>query len=153
MNLKGEMGNLEILWDISSKFIKTFITIHATKRDSNLASSLQMLTDEISVVLQKNKRIKRVTLIEVERFFTENKRVLCEIDGEQFEVHKRIYELEKLLPSKLFMRTSSGEIIRINVIRNFELTGKGELRINLKNGKQTYSSRRYAQRIRRNFLK
>lgn len=61
--------------------------------------------------------------------------------------------MKELLPQKLFIQLSNSEIVNIAQIKEFSLSPAGSYQVDLSNGRKTYTSKRYAQRIRKELLK
>ncbi|MCR5743893.1 MAG: LytTR family transcriptional regulator [Lachnospiraceae bacterium] len=72
---------------------------------------------------------------------------------ETFTVQEKLYELEDKLPPNRFVRISKSEIVGIRMIKSMDLSVTGTIRITMKNGYETYVSRRNVARIKDMLLK
>ena len=61
--------------------------------------------------------------------------------------------MKEILPPKLFIQLSNSEIVNVTQIKAFSLSSTGSYQVDLSNGRRTYTSRRYAQIIRKELLK
>lgn len=147
---------MRIELNIAKEIIEPFITINATKQDQtiiDLQSAIEDITQEVEVISRTSDKVVRIPLASVIRFYTDNKRVVCESTIGSYYIQKRIYELVESLSKKQFVKLSSGEIVRTACIREFELSKRGSYLVLLTNGKTTYVSRRCLSVLRKELLK
>ncbi|MBA1394261.1 LytTR family transcriptional regulator, partial [Lactobacillus sp. XV13L] len=97
-------------------------------------------------------RNKIIAYYEIVSINTQGKEVVCETKNGAYRLKKRLYELKKLLPSHLFLQIFSSEIVNFSCIQEFALTRNGIYQVILQSGKTTYTSRRYMQEIRKEYL-
>lgn len=69
-----------------------------------------------------------------------------------YRIKQRLYEVKLLLPTQLFVQISSSEIVNFSYIQEFALAQNGIYQVILKNGKMTYTSPRYMQKIKKEYL-
>ena len=81
------------------------------------------------------------------RFYSGAKLVYAQTTEDEFQISKRLYELEESLPLQ-FVRVSNSEIINLDYVSNFSLSAGGIINIVFKNGVRTSSSRRYLKKIK-----
>ena len=77
--------------------------------------------------------------------------MLLGIDG-TYTVQKKLYELEEELGERIFVRISKSELVNIRKIKNLDMSMAGTIRIVMKNGYETYVSRRNVARIKNRLL-
>ncbi len=82
------------------------------------------------------------------RCFTEGGRVFAATERETYLLHLRLYELERQLSSRRFLRISNSELVNLEMVQSFDLSMAGTIRVFLAGGQQTYVSRRYVKRIK-----
>jgi len=83
------------------------------------------------------------------RFYGEDKEVRAQrLDGETYTVRQRLYELEKRLPRRAFIRVSHSEIVNWKRVTALDLSLTGTIRVTLEGGVETYVSRRYVKKIK-----
>ena len=86
------------------------------------------------------------------QFIHKKKEVVCETEQDVYRIKQRLYEVKFLLPTQLFVQISSSEIVNFSYIQEFALAQNGIYQVILKNGKMTYTSRRYMQKIKKEYL-
>lgn len=64
-----------------------------------------------------------------------------------FENNRRLYELERILPS-CFVRVSRSGLLNLNQVRSYCPLPNGLMKAELKNGEEVYISRKYLREIR-----
>ena len=69
--------------------------------------------------------------------------------GEVFETPLRLYELEKLLAARGFLRASKSAVVNFNAVRSLRPDLGGRLRLTMRGGEQIYASRQYAPDIKK----
>ena len=98
----------------------------------------------------KGKIDDQVYLVEIgkiQRFYTENRKVLAETTSQTYSIDLRLYQVLEILPTT-FIQISQSEIVNIDSISHLKLTPNGLVEIFLKNESFTYSSRRYLKTIK-----
>lgn len=142
--------------NLSPDIQEEFIEINA-KRKTQAISSLTIAVSQLISTQQligyQNQRRKAISFYQVVRIFTENRQLICQTLTGYYRIHYRLYELKELLPSRLFIQISSSEIVNLSQIKDFSLSKTGIYQVELLDGSQTFTSRRYAQKIRRGLLK
>ena len=126
------------------------IVIRADKRDGQINSLIEKLTHNEPV---------RLTVLDINNcpsVIDEKEIVFVSADGknEQFvTVHGKycakqtLQNVEDIL-SDYFLRVSRFEIINLKMVRKYDFTLGGTLRIEFENGMETWASRRYIPLIR-----
>ncbi len=86
---------------------------------------------------------------EIIRIYSQDKKVFAETAEGTFTLKARLYELEEVLDGRVFMRISNSEIINLRQVRRMDTSLTGTICVSMKNGTQTYASRRYVALIRK----
>ncbi len=86
---------------------------------------------------------------EICRIYSQDKKVFAETKDGTYTLKARLYELEETLDNRVFMRISNSEIINLRQVKRMDTSLTGTICVSLKNGTQTYASRRYVALIRR----
>ncbi|WEV38855.1 LytTR family DNA-binding domain-containing protein [Lactobacillus sp. ESL0680] len=144
-----------VKFNIDPQFQPTWIAINTDKKTTKLekmASSIRHLVNDWQIQGSRNNQIKMIPLYEITRFYTQNKYVVCEADGQTYRIKPRIYELNNSLPPDTFIQISSSEIVSLASIDSLSLTKTGCYQVNLTTGETTFTSRRYMQKLRKEFL-
>lgn len=98
-----------------------------------------------------NKRMLRRT--EILSAYSEGQKVLVLTSDGRYTVSKALYELEAELGDRDFLRISRSEIVNIHKIRSLDMSITGTIRLVLKNGYETYVSRRNVAKIKEKLTK
>ena len=90
-------------------------------------------------------------LEQVLRLYAERQQVLAQTADGVFALRQRLYELEERLSPHRFVRISNSEIVNARMITGMDFSLTGTIRLSLRGGIETYASRRYVSRIRKQF--
>ncbi|BDR57388.1 LytTR family DNA-binding domain-containing protein [Xylocopilactobacillus apis] len=141
--------------EINEAYQEAFISVNAQKDSVELhvlADAIREFVNEQNLAGSDRGAQKIIPIYQIIRVHTLGKHVVCETISGTFQVKERIYELRHLLSERLFLQISSSEIVNISQIANFSLTKNGIYQVNFKNGKITYASRRYMQKIKKEYF-
>ncbi|RMC40855.1 LytTR family transcriptional regulator [Lactobacillus sp. ESL0236] len=140
---------------IDPQAIDLSVTVNTPQIDNNsttLQDNLSYFVNEQNLIGYQNGRQKVIALYDVISIHTQDKKVICETNQGNYRLKKRLYEIKSILPQRVFIQVSSSEIVNFSCIQEFALTRNGIYQIIFKNGHTTYSSRRYMQKIKKEFL-
>ena len=90
---------------------------------------------------------------EVYSFYAEGQRVIAMDASKRYSVPQKLYELEKEYESLSFVRISKSEIVNYKKIKSLDMSLTGTIKVAMKNGYETYSSRRNVAKIKELLLK
>ncbi|MBR6257515.1 MAG: LytTR family transcriptional regulator [Lachnospiraceae bacterium] len=90
---------------------------------------------------------------EIYSFYAEGQKVFALDATKKYTVSGKLYELEKDYEDLCFVRISKSEIINYKKIRNLDLSLTGTIKVVMKNGYETFSSRRNVARLKELLLK
>lgn len=144
---------MKIKFNVLNDIKIPFISVNVNERNNDterIFNDINIINKSYEIILHENKRIIKKYLYQINRFYTENKKVKCETNGGIYDINKRIYQLVAELPNNLFVQISSSEII--SIIKNIELTKNGTYKIRLTNNNLTFTSRRYVNKLRSSLL-
>ena len=77
------------------------------------------------------------------------KKLKIAAESGSYEMSMTMREMEERLRRDAFLRISRYEIINLHKVRKFDFSVSGSLRIEMKNGSQTWASRRFIAEIRK----
>ena len=92
-----------------------------------------------------------IPLSDILRLYAERQTVLVQTQQGTYTVRQRLYELEESLAPHRFVRISNSEIVNARMITGMDFSLAGTIRLSLRGGIETYASRRYVSRIRKQF--
>ena len=141
--------------------MKIEVKVDETCQETTVVIYTDRVTDEIQQLVRKLSQDAPQVIVgfledeaviltqeEIIRAYAEGGKVLAETPNGDFQLRLRLYELEERLESTRFVRISNAEIVNLGWIRGFDLSFSGTICVRLKNGKQTYVSRRYVAKIK-----
>ena len=126
---------------IDSQVTEDSVSIEArlmTESIQELVHFAQHLGKEDKIHVKKEDEIYLLDTKEIHRIYTAK---------DSYRAQQALYQLLQVLPD-YFLQISQSEIINSRQISHLKLTPNGLIQIFLKNGDQTYSSRRYLKSIK-----
>ena len=141
---------MKIKYDIQEKYQEIEIHLCNHERSAELLELRGVLESVLGIKIKvhKNQEYRTLTPAEIVRIFSQNKRVYVRTKDECYEVNDRIYTLEEQLQDRGFVRISNSELVNIRQIEKLDMSYAGTIRMYLKNGDETYVSRRYMKKIK-----
>lgn len=141
---------MKILLDIQEKYKDIEVHICSDTKSKNVLSLRDLLEGMFNekITVHKNQETKSVTAYEIVRIYSENKKVYLRTPKYTYEVRDRLYSLEESLRDKGFVRISNSEIVNISQIEKLDMSYTGTIKMYMKNGDETYVSRRYVSKIK-----
>ncbi|HEM5183576.1 TPA: LytTR family transcriptional regulator [Streptococcus suis] len=136
---------------ISPDIVEDLVTIEAqamSEQVAHLVSYIQNLDKQRSdLTVKKGEQVYLVEHGEIVRFYLEGKVLQVETVETTYTSSLRLYQVKKDLPAN-FLQISQSEIIHIKQLDYLKLTANGLVKLVMKNGSVTYSSRRYLKVIK-----
>ena len=86
-------------------------------------------------------------------FYSEGQKVFAMNDDGAYSIAKKLYELEEELDRNAFVRISKSEIINYRKIKKLDMSIVGTIRVIMKNGYETYASRRNVAKLKELLVK
>ncbi|MBP2622052.1 LytTR family DNA-binding domain-containing protein [Streptococcus panodentis] len=120
---------------------------HMTENIQKLVRFSQNLGKQDQLHVKREDQIYLLNTEEIYRIYTENRQIQVRTADGSYRSQQPLYQLLETLP-EYFLQISQSEIINSRQISHLRLTPNGLIQIFLKNGVQTYSSRRYLKSIK-----
>ncbi len=141
---------MKILFDIQEKYTDTEIHICNHEKNRKVLELREMLEGMFheKMTVYREHDAKTLRVFEIIRIYSENKKVYVRTKGETYEVRDRLYVLEESLKDKGFVRISNSEIVNIEYIEKMDLSYVGTIKMLMKNGDETFVSRRCIGKIK-----
>ena len=124
--------------------------------DHEVSQELQKLMEDISSFVNPGLPVQRqngdkMVLHEkdVISFFSQGQKVFARTEDETYVVARKLYELEQDLSEALFFRISKSEIINLKRIQKLDMSLSGTIKVVMKDGSETYTSRRNVARLKK----
>ncbi|HEM6592944.1 response regulator transcription factor [Streptococcus suis] len=136
---------------ISPDILEDLVTIEAqamSEQITQLVAYVQNLDKQTSrLTVKKGEQVYLLEYDEIVRLYLEDKVLQVETVGDSFTSNLRLYQVKEELPDN-FLQISQSEIIHIKQLDHLKLTANGLVKLVMKNGSVTYSSRRYLKSIK-----
>lgn len=136
---------------ISSDIVEDLVTIEAqamSEQVTHLVSYIQNLDKQrSSLTVKKGEQVYLLEHDEIVRLYLEDKVLQVETVETTYTSNLRLYQVKEDLPAN-FLQISQSEIIHIKQLDYLKLTANGLVKLVMKNGSVTYSSRRYLKVIK-----
>ena len=126
------------------------IIIYAKQIDENISELIDNIssTNHHTLKVFKDDKMYILQQKDIESIYSENSKIFVRCNNELYTIKNRLYELEKLLNKKSFIRISNSEIINFDKVENIDFKIFGTLIINFKSTNIAYASRRYIPKIK-----
>ena len=141
--------------EISSKYDEIEIHVCKNKADSEVKNTLETLHavfDKSIKAVDERGNVCTVTPSEVISFYAEGQKVFALKDDGKYSIPFKLYELEEEFEKLFFVRISKSELVNVKKIKSLDLSLTGTIKVIMKNGYETYTSRRNVTRLK-NILK
>ncbi len=138
------------------------IKIDSSYTEPKIVITTAVVTEEINDIVKKlsedtpqiisGSKEEKIEVIEQDdliRIYANSGKVLAVTNKGEYTLRLRLYEIEKRLNPKQFVRISNSEIVNIKKVNNFDLSFTGTICVKLSNGTLTYVSRRYVPKIKK----
>ncbi|HFI0350927.1 TPA: LytTR family DNA-binding domain-containing protein [Streptococcus suis] len=136
---------------ISSEILEDLVTIEAqtmSEQITHLVTYIQNLDKQrSSLTVKKGEQVYIVEHDEIVRLYLEDRLLQVETVENVYTSNLRLYQVKEDLPAN-FLQISQSEIIHIKQLDHLKLTANGLVKLVMKNGSVTYSSRRYLKVIK-----
>lgn len=129
------------------------IVVHTNRMTPELETLLHRLSDPSpeTVAVRTESGVELLAPEEIMRVYSERQRVYIQTAAGVYPIRARLYEMEKRLEGRTFVRISSSELVNTRMITGMDFSLAGTIRLSLKGGVTTYVSRRRVAEIKKMF--
>lgn len=140
---------MKVTFEMSDAYDEALVQIYADAMTDQIREIIQICSEEGQGTLfgLKEEQLIPIQKEEMVRFFSLDKKTYCETPEETLLIKEPLYKLEERFIHMI--RISNSEIINPDYIKDLELSLAGTIKVNLKNGGKTYTSRRYMKEFKR----
>ncbi|HEM4054546.1 TPA: LytTR family transcriptional regulator [Streptococcus suis] len=142
---------MKVKLTISPEILEDLVTIEAqamSEQVSHLVTYVQNLDKQrSSLTVKKGEQVYLLEHEEIVRLYLEYRLLQVETVENVYTSNLRLYQVKEDLPAN-FLQISQSEIIHIKQLDHLKLTSNGLVKLVMKNGSVTYSSRRYLKVIK-----
>lgn len=114
-----------------------------------LANSISGFLDEQMVGTDERGNKVMLKPLEMIRFYAQEQKVFAQDEKGSYSIHEKLYELEKSLDDKRFMRISKSEIVNLKKIKKLDMDMVGTIKVILTDGTECYTSRRNVTNLKK----
>ncbi|MBP5264443.1 MAG: LytTR family transcriptional regulator DNA-binding domain-containing protein [Lachnospiraceae bacterium] len=136
--------------EIDPKYVELELHVCKDAMDEEVARTLgdlHALFDESIRAVDERGNQLLLPLVGIYSFFAEGQRVYALDEKQKYVVSAKLYELEEKYEES-FVRISKSELVNVKKIKSLDLSLTGTIKVIMKNGYETYSSRRNVAKIR-----
>ncbi len=129
------------------------IVIHTDRMTDEIEALVKRLStpEPDAIPAQTERGVELLPSGEIIRVYTERQKVFAQTAKNVYPLKFRLYEMEKRLEGRSFVRISSSELVNIRMIEGMDFSLAGTIRVMLKGGITTYVSRRHVAEIKKLF--
>ena len=142
---------MKVKLTISPTIQEELVTIEAKEvapHISQLMTYIQQLDKhQATITVKKDDQIYLLEYEAIVRLYLEDKMLQVETMDDRFVSGLRLYQVKEMLPVN-FLQISQSEIVQLKQLDHHKLTANGLVKLTMKNGSVTYSSRRYLKAIK-----
>lgn len=136
---------------IDENLDENIIKIYANSYNKDIENIKRSLdaTNINKLVVFKDDEIYILEYEEIIRCISKNKSVFIESKNGEYKSRMRLYELYERFDKNKFIKISRYEIINLDYVKKLDLSFKGTIAVEFKNGSISYVSRRYLKEFKK----
>ena len=121
-----------------------------SKERTSLVNEIENLckTNSISLIGVYNNDIIKINPLEVVCFLSDNNKVFALINEKKYQIKFKLYQLEEMDFNKYFIKLNQSCYANIKMIKRFETSIGGALKVIFKNNYIDYISRRELKKVK-----
>ncbi|MGN0165908.1 MAG: LytTR family DNA-binding domain-containing protein [Lachnospiraceae bacterium] len=142
---------MEVKPIIDKKYVRTEIHVCNHTLTKKVETLVEDIYDMVNAgEIGTNEKGEKVMLVfkDMVRFYAESQKVMAQDEKGIYSIRLKLYELEEKLDKRLFMRISKSEIINLKKISRLDMNLTGTIKIIMKDGSESYTSRRNVSRLK-----
>lgn len=151
LKLKILGGNMKVTIQAIDKEKEEFVELFIHEKNESIKNIIDYIENEkyriIKLSCYKNGKIYKVKSDDIYFVETTKNTLLIHTENDIYEYKNRLYELEKILPSK-FIRISKSTILNLEKVLIYNPLLNGLMEVRLINSEITYISRKYLKEVR-----
>lgn len=126
------------------------IVVVTAQVDEQIYDLVQQLSQQTPAILSgfRGEEAKILDQSELLRVYSSGGKVMAVMTDGEYIVKMRLYEVEKRLDKRNFVRISNSEIINLKKVKKFDLSFAGTICVSLSDGSTSYVSRRNVAKIK-----
>lgn len=142
---------MKVSVNINPELLEDCVTFNVKELTDKIKDMMAHITSNEQtkdrVTVKKDDAFYPILITDIYRIVIEDKAILVKTAEETYRTKLRLYQLKELL-GKDFLQISQSEMINVSFLSHLELQFNGLVKLVMKNGDYTYSSRRYLKVIK-----
>lgn len=142
---------MKVQLEIDEKVVEEKVTIEAramSQEVTDLVNYIKRGSQQVqTLTARKGEEVHLINLADIYQLVIVDKVLYLKTATDELSTTLRLYQAKEILPVN-FLQISQSEIINLTYLDHLSLTGNGLVKIVMKNGNYTYSSRRYLKSIK-----
>ncbi len=140
--------------DIEIKIDNDFITPKIIIKTSKITTEIDDIIKKINEINYNilcgfiDDKVEILNQNDIISIYSNDGKTFALTSSKEYRLKQKLYELEEFLDKKFFVRISKSEIVNLKMVDSLDLSFIGTICIKLKNGTNTYVSRRYVKKIK-----
>ncbi len=129
---------------------ETRIVVVTAQVDEHIYDLVQQLSQQTPTILSgfRGEEAEILDQSELLRVYASDGKVMAVTPDGEYVIKMRLYEVEKRLDKRNFVRISHSEIINLKKVKKFDLSYTGTICVSFLDGSTTYVSRRNVGKIK-----
>lgn len=129
---------------------ETRIVVVTAQVDEHIYDLVQQLSQQTPTILSgfRGEEAEILDQSELLRVYSSDGKVMAVTSDGEYVIKMRLYEVEKRLDKRNFVRISHSEIINLKKVKKFDLSYTGTICVSFLDGSTTYVSRRNVGKIK-----
>ena len=141
---------MKINLDIDGKYDDTEVIIRAPHLSNDIERMVAMMRMiDMQIVVRKDNETYLLETDKILYIEAVDRKTFVYTNSENYESELKLYEIEKELIERDFLRISKNSIVNLRKIKSLKADVNRKIRITLQNGEQIVVSRMYSDELRR----
>ena len=141
---------MKINLDIDGKYDDTEVIIRAPHLNNDIERMVAMMRMiDMQIVVRKDNETYLLETDKILYIEAVDRKTFVYTNSENYESELKLYEIEKELIERDFLRISKNSIVNLRKIKSLKADVNRKIRITLQNGEQIVVSRMYSDELRR----
>ena len=141
---------MKINLDIDGKYDDTEVIIRAPHLNNDIERMVAMMRMiDMQIAVRKDNETYLIETDKILYIEAVDRKTFVYTNSENYESELKLYEIEKELIERDFLRISKNSIVNLRKIKSLKADVNRKIRITLQNGEQIVVSRMYSDELRR----
>lgn len=145
------MKKIEIEFKEEKQSENIRVVFHAKEMNDEVRSLMKRLETPFTDTLMVQDEKGEITVLpsaDIISISSDNRKLKVIAEEGNYELHSTLRDIQEQLDEADFLKISRYEIINLHKVKRFDFSVSGSLKITMKNGMETWASRRFIAEIR-----